>query len=243
MIRQSSDPEHKVASGFLFAIFIKLWYNIKDKFFTFFKFNIMKEIKKIYEFFAMPFGITFKEIKLYIILTLRPISYSLVFYFIWYLYHKYYGFNIPNDNDLNTELQASENSWNLCALLYGMIATWIIYQINEQDRQIQVAFRNKDKTLFIANTCTRISSLVKWMLLVFSGVFVYQLCEFPFYDFSSAFRHIFINLFLIFFIWEVTTELNDVYNGLRKLSREKVKIIFGEDFFEIENQFQEMLSK
>lgn len=192
-----------------------------------------KDIVSNQAIFQLPFKATLKDIWLYCILLLRPIFFGTIFCGVWYLIKGRTEFHPADDTQLNILLLAMEKQWDLVAMLHALIATWLIYKINDQNHQIQVAFDLGDERLLRMSTSAKIGKPIKGLLFIFSFYFFVLLCRFPFYDLDTAFFFIFSTMFLIFLVWEVGSELEDPYHGIWKLSKDKVRSKFRDDYYEV----------
>lgn len=184
------------------------------------------------EFFLYPFTIIQRMSK-YKILLLRPICIALAFFVLWECISWIFVFKPKDEQELQILLLAFEVFGTVVVALHGFLATLFLMKLFERDHNISMALEFEDEKLFRTSTYAMKDSLLfHGLLFLYSMVFFIGFLVFPFPNDSQAFFFISTTMFLIFLIWEVALELLDPYKGVSKIDKEKVKEVFGDDYFE-----------
>ena len=185
-----------------------------------------------WRYFLYPFTIIQKASK-YKILLLRPTCIALSFFVLWECISWMFIFKPKDDQELQILLLAFEVFGTVVVALHGFLATLFLIKLFERDHNISMALEFEDEKLFRMSTYSMKDSLLfHGLLFLYSIVFFIGFLVFPFPNNSEAFFFIFATMFLIFLIWEVALELLDPYEGVSRIDKEKVKFVFGDDYFE-----------
>lgn len=158
----------------------------------------------------------------YLKLLLRPSLIALLGTLLWFMIHKYIEFSREDEGVFELVL-------GMIGIAHGVIASFQIQKVaNQQDLMYQ-ALQIKNKELFLQMECLRIHPVIKFLLFIFSAIFFIVFLLFPFREIYSGIVVVFITIFVLYLLWEVAVELDDPYHGLSKISKEKIIEAFEED--------------
>jgi hypothetical protein len=155
-------------------------------------------------------------------LLVRPIIIAVIAASIWaLLFGKY---SVSQDDKSAFEILIA-----IIATAHALLASLQISKVNDQQEKIKIAILLKDVRLFKENTCTRMNPVIKLLLFVFSIMFFVIYIFFPFTTIYAGIIVVSITMFVLFLLWEVAAELDDVYHGIWKVNRKNMVELFGED--------------
>jgi hypothetical protein len=191
------------------------------------------EMKKI----TLPSHFIPKDSLKYIYLLLRPVFAGMVCSFIWYLFY-----TLTNVAFNREDLPVFESLLSIIGFAHATIVGVQINKVYTQYQNIQVARATSDFSLFKASTCVRISVVVKGLLVTFSLVFYMIFLVYPFACAYSGIISVWITIFIIVCLWEVSAELDDPFHGVWKLDLETLKKEFPKHKRQMEEIFSSRFS-
>ena len=155
-------------------------------------------------------------------LLIRPTFLALIGTIIWFFIHRKIEF--PKEDKEVFELLLG-----IVSIAHGLIASFQIQKVaNQQDAMYQ-ALEIEDKQLFLRMQCLKINPVIKFLLLIFSIIFFIVFLLFPFEKIYSGTIVVFLTIFVLCLLWEIAVELDDPYNGVWKISKKRIMNAFNED--------------
>lgn len=137
----------------------------------------------------------------------------------WYMLRDWLGIN-PSDRDIF-------QSWvALPSVVHGLIAGALISKVNEQNQKLIQALDLKNWQQFKEYEHLRIHPVIKLLLATFSLIFFFMFVLYPFVSIRTGVIIMWATMFILYLLWQVATELDDPYNGISKITKEKVYEVF-----------------
>ncbi len=168
------------------------------------------EIKKILE-----------QLK-YLKLLITPFIISMIGSLIWFKIKNAISFEKEDENVLELLL-------GIISIAHGMIASFQIEKVANQQDAIYQALKTQNKELFLATECLKINPVIKFLLFIFSIIFFLIFLFYPFKSIYDGMIVVFLTIFILYLLWEVAVELDDPYHGIWKINKEEIMKIFNED--------------
>ena len=138
----------------------------------------------------------------YLKLLIRPLVIGFISSFIWFFIHKKIEFQKMDEGIF-------ELLFGVIGIAHGMIASFQIEKVANQQNALNQALETKNENLFVETQCLKINPIIKFLLLVFSLIFFIIFLLFPFTSEYSGFLVVFITIFILYLLWEVAVELDD----------------------------------
>lgn len=165
----------------------------------------------------------------YLSILIRPTIFGCIAMIIWYYIHPFT--QVPKSDQ-----DSFQNALAVIGIAHALIASTQIGQVYSKQQNIKLALKIRNKGLFEENMYICISPVMKLMLATFSFIIFYVFLLYPFDSVYTGCNMVWIVIFVLYLLWEVALEFENPYNGVWKVTREKVVKVFGEEILAYEGE-------
>lgn len=120
------------------------------------------------------------------------------------------------------------------AVAHALVASMLIKQGYTQKHKIEeILSSSKPKiSKFKKNACVQIDPVAKSLLFWFSIVFFILSLFYPFQSYKAGIVAVSVTVFTLYLLWKVAQELFNLYEGVHRVSKQRVIEVFGEEVYQ-----------